>query len=254
MTTSPEPAAADRPLAGVTIAFDLDGTLVDTAPDLIGALNMVLAERGLAPVPAEAARHLVGRGARALIERGFADAGETLSDVEGEALTARFIDVYRDRIADESFAFEGLESSLERLTAAGAILCVCTNKPTGLSNLLLGKLNLTSRFAGVTGADSVPFKKPDGRHLIMAVEQAGGDPAYALMVGDSEADVAAARGAGLPVIVVPFGYTETPAAELGGDRLVTHYNAMFDAVLALAPRPPGAALRAAGPSAIATAS
>lgn len=253
MTTSPAPSP-DRPLSGVTVAFDLDGTLVDTAPDLIGALNAVLAERGLAAVPPEAARHLVGRGARALIERGFADAGEILTDIEGEALTARFIDIYRDRIADESFAFKGLEAALDRLSAAGARLCVCTNKPTGLSKLLLDKLSLRSRFAGVTGADSVPFRKPDGRHLIAAVEQAGGDPRFAVMVGDSEADVAAARGAGSPVIVVPFGYTETPPAELGGDLLVERYADLYDAVLALAPRPAEAALRGKSPSAIATAS
>ncbi len=234
MTTAPALPAAQR-LAGLTVAFDLDGTLVETAPDLIGSLNAVLAERGLAPVPTAAARHLVGRGAKALIQRGFADSGETLSDDEAEVLMARFIDVYRERIADESFAFPGVAQALDRLAAAGARLCVCTNKPTGLSNLLLNALGLADRFSGVTGADSVPFKKPDGRHLIAAVEAAGGNPAHCVMVGDSMPDVAAARAAGAPVIVVPFGYTETPAAELGGDRLVEHFDALFDAVIALAP-------------------
>ena len=233
MTTSPP---ADRPFEGLTIAFDLDGTLVDTAPDLMGSLNVVLAERGLAPLPLASARHLVGRGALALLERGFAEAGEVLSDEEGQALLVRFIDVYRGRIADESFAFDGLEAALDRLSAAGARLCVCTNKPTALSTLLIGKLGLTERFASVVGADSTPFRKPDGRHITDAVVKAGGDPARCIMVGDSEADVAAARSAAVPVIVVPFGYTETPPDQLGGDRLVEHYADLFDAVVALAPK------------------
>ena len=235
MTTAPSPI--DRPLDGLTVAFDLDGTLVDTAPDLIGSLNVVLVEQGLPPVPMAAARHLVGRGAKALIERGFSDAGETLDDEAAVTHMARFLDVYRGRIADESVVFEGVPEALDRLAAAGARLCVCTNKPTGLSRLLLDAVGLSRHFAGVTGADSVPHKKPDGRHLNAAVTEAGGDPARCLMVGDSLPDVAAARAAGAPVIVVPFGYTETPAAELGGDRLAEHYDALFDAVIALAPKP-----------------
>ena len=233
MTTSPP---ADAPLLGLTVAFDLDGTLVDTAPDLMGSLNVVLGERGLPALPLASARQLVGRGALALLERGFAEAGEPLGDVEGQALLARFIEVYRGRIADESVAFEGVGGALDRLSAAGALLCVCTNKPTALSNLLLGKLGLAQRFASVVGADSTPFRKPDGRHLTDAVRAAGGDPARCVMVGDSEADVAAARSAGAPVIVVPFGYTQTPPAELGGDLLVERFSDLFDAVVALAPK------------------
>jgi phosphoglycolate phosphatase len=235
VTTSP--ASDSRSLLGVTVAFDLDGTLVDTAPDLIGALNAVLAERGLPPVPLAAARHLVGRGARVLIERGFADAGLSLSAEETPALTARFLEIYRDRIADESRPFESVEPALDRLAQAGARLCVCTNKPTELSVLLLERLGLASRFSGVVGADSVPARKPDPGHFLAAVQAAGGDPARAVMVGDSPPDVAAARGAGAPVIVVPFGYTETPAAALGADRLIETFDALFDAVIALAPGP-----------------
>ena len=236
MTTSPpapSSAADARALEGWTLAFDLDGTLADTAPDLIGALNAVLGERGLPAVPTANARHLVGRGARALIERGFAEAGEPLDDVEGQALTARFIEIYRGRIADESFAFEGCAAALDALLTLGARLCVCTNKPTGLSRLLLEKLDLLGRFSGVTGADSVPFRKPDGRHLIDAVVAADGDPERCVMIGDSEADVAAARSAGRPVIVVPFGYTETPPEALGGDRLVSRFSDLEAAVLSI---------------------
>jgi phosphoglycolate phosphatase len=210
-------------LNGATIAFDLDGTLVDTAPDLIGALNVVLGECGLPPLPMQSARHLVGRGARRLIERGFTDAGEPLDEDRVQGLTTRFIEVYRSRIASESRPFPGLLEALDELDRAGARLCVCTNKLTGLSIELLDALELTSHFAAVIGADKTPAIKPDPRHFAAAVLAAGGDPARALMVGDSHNDVAAAKAAGAPVVLVSFGYTETPAAELGADLLIDHY-------------------------------
>jgi phosphoglycolate phosphatase len=211
-------------LAGATIAFDLDGTLVDTAPDLIGALNVVLGERGLPHVPEEAARVLVGRGARALIARGFQLAGEPLDDEEVDGLVTRFIEAYRARIASGSRPFPGLEPALQALSDAGAKLCVCTNKRSDLSLALLDALRLTGRFAAITGADRAPVRKPDPSHFLAAVEQAGGDPAYALMVGDSDNDVLSAHAAGAPVVVVDFGYTETPADQLGGDALISHFS------------------------------
>jgi phosphoglycolate phosphatase len=211
------------PLYGATVAFDLDGTLVDTAPDLIGALNVVLGERGLPPVNDDASRILVGKGARALIARGFALAGAALDEVEVGGLVARFIEVYRARIASESRPFEGLGAALDELSAAGARLCVCTNKRTDLSLALLDALDLTRRFASVTGADKAPRPKPDPSHFETAIREAGGDPAHALMVGDSINDVLSAKDAGAPVVVVSFGYTETPAAELGGDALIERF-------------------------------
>lgn len=236
-------------LTGATIAFDLDGTLVDTAPDLIGALNVVLGERGLAPVPLAAARHLVGRGARKLIERGFADAGEVLDEGQVGGLVARFLDAYRGRIAEESRPFPGVETALDRLAAAGAQACVCTNKPTDLALLLLDQLGLTGRFAAIIGPDRSPAPKPDPRHFLTAIAAAGGDPKRSLMVGDSAADVDAAHAAGQPVVVVSFGYTETPARDLGGDALIEHYDALPAAVVQLLAAP-GPRLRPAAPSAI----
>ena len=211
-------------LEGATIAFDLDGTLVDTAPDLIGSLNVVLGERRLPALPTEAARILVGRGARALIERGFQVAGEPLDDVEIPRLVARFIEVYRSRIASESRPFNGVEVALDALSERGAILSVCTNKPTALSILLLESLGMAKRFAAIIGADASPAPKPDPRHLLFAIEQAGGDPSRALMVGDSAADANAAKAAHIPVILVPFGYTDIPATELGADRMIDHFS------------------------------
>jgi phosphoglycolate phosphatase len=215
--------ASSGVLQGAVIAFDLDGTLVDTAPDLIGALNVVLGERGLPHVNDDASRILVGKGARALIARGFALAGAPLEEVEVGGLVTRFIEAYRARIASDSRPFEGLEAALSELSQAGARLCVCTNKRTDLSLALLDALDLTARFVSVTGADKAPRPKPDPSHFLAAVAEAGGDPARALMVGDSENDVLSAQAAGAPVVVVGFGYTETPADQLGGDALIHRF-------------------------------
>ena len=224
---------APASLAGATIAFDLDGTLVDTAPDLIGALNVVLGERKLPHVAPDAARVLVGKGARALIARGFALAGEPLAEDEVGGLVTRFVEAYRARIASESRPFEGVRPVLDELAGAGARLCVCTNKRTDLSLALLDALELTACFVSVTGADKAPRPKPDPSHFLAAIAQAGGDPAHALMVGDSDNDVRAAQAAGAPVVAVSFGYTETPPQDLGADALIADFAALPQAALAL---------------------
>ena len=211
-------------LKGATIAFDLDGTLVDTAPDLVGALNGLLHEQGLPTLALRTARVMVGRGARALIEQGFSAAGAPLDSNRAPALVERFIDIYRARIADESRPFEALEPCLDRLSAAGAALVVCTNKRTDLSLALLDALGLTARFAAVVGADLAPAPKPDASHLFAAIEAAGGRPSRAVMVGDSASDVGAARAANVPSVLVSFGYTEIPAADLGADWLIDHFD------------------------------
>jgi phosphoglycolate phosphatase len=184
---------------------------------------VVLAEQGLAPVPLAAARSMVGRGAKALIERGFKDAGATPDPARMDALFDRFIAVYLARIAEESLIFEGLEAALDLLAAEGALLAVCTNKRTDLSLALLGGLGLTGRFAAIVGPDQAPAAKPDPSHLLAAVAAAGGHPARALMVGDSITDVQAARAAGVPIVLVGFGYTETPAHELDSDAVIGHF-------------------------------
>jgi phosphoglycolate phosphatase len=216
-------------LAGAAIAFDLDGTLVDTAHDLIGTLNWLLAQEGHPPLPLAEARPFIGRGARWMIERGFQAAEAPLAPAEVQPLFERFIDRYTGHIADESRPFPGCVEALEALKAQGARLCVCTNKQTGLSTALLNALDLTRLFDAVIGSDSTPAIKPDRRHLETAIAAVGGDLARAIMVGDAATDAGAARAAGVPLILVSFGYTEIPARDLGPDILIDHFDELPDA-------------------------
>jgi phosphoglycolate phosphatase len=220
---------ADPPLAGATIVFDLDGTLVDTAPDLVSTLNLLLAREGIAALPLVEARDMIGQGARALIARGFAAAGAPLDDEKLSALFADFIAHYLAHIADESRPFPGVIAAIDVLTAEGARLAVCTNKRTDLSVALLDALDLTHRFAAVVGADAAPAAKPSAAHLVATVERAGGRMERAVMVGDSASDAGAARAAGVPLVLVSFGYTDTPARELGADVLIDHFDDLPEA-------------------------
>jgi phosphoglycolate phosphatase len=219
-----------KDLGGAVVAFDLDGTLVDTAPDLIGTLNQILAEHGHAGLPLEASRTIVGRGARVMLERGFAAAGETLAPDRMEALFAHFIALYRARIDMASRPFPGLEAALDALEAAGAALAVCTNKPTDLSVDLLEKLGLAPRFRAIVGPDAAGAYKPDPRHLIAAIEAAGGDIGRALLVGDSRADADAALAANVPMVAVSFGYSDIPPAALAAGALIDHFDELPAAV------------------------
>jgi len=211
-------------LAGATIAFDLDGTLVDTAPDLVGTLNVLLAEVGLRPLSLREARPFIGRGAAWLVQRGFQAAGAVVPAERAQALFDRFIARYLAHIADESAAFPGVENALGVMKAAGARLAVCTNKRTDLSVALLDALGLSHWFDAVTGADAAPAAKPDPRHLALAVEMAGGSLERAVLVGDAATDAGAARAAGAGLVLVSFGYSEIPAAELAPDVLIHHFD------------------------------
>jgi phosphoglycolate phosphatase len=209
-------------LQGATIAFDLDGTLVDTVGDLIGSMNTVLAEETLSPFPVEAGRRLIGHGVSAAVQRAFAEKGVALKGAPLAGMVDRFTEIYRGRIAQESRAFEGVPEALDRLAAAGARLAICTNKRTALSMALLDALDLTSRFAFVAGGDLVA-QKPDPRLLHYAIQQAGGTPDRALFVGDSMVDQATARAAGVPVVGVTFGYVPTPLRAEDFDALINSF-------------------------------
>lgn len=221
---------SDRDLEGWTIAFDLDGTLVDSAPDLIGTLNRMLVEEGLPPVPMESASTLIGSGARALLVHGFEAAGAPVERAKSDELFERFLVDYAAHIADGSQPFEGVVETLERLSERGAILVVATNKRSDLSELLLGKLDLTRHFAAIVGPDRVSARKPSGAHLKEAVAIAGGDPERAIMVGDAAPDADAARDAGMPCILTTFGFTPTPVEDLGGDVLIDAFEDAEEAI------------------------
>lgn len=220
----------ERDLEGWTIAFDLDGTLVETHVDLVGTLNRMLVEHGLPEAPMDSAASLIGGGARALLQHGFEKAGASWDEARAPALFEAFIADYVEHIADHSRPFDGVVETLERLAERGAILCVATNKRTDLSVLLLDRLDLTRHFAVVAGPDRVSARKPSGVHLKEAVTLAGGDPAQAIMVGDAPPDAQAARDAGMPCIVATFGYSPIAPEDLGGDVLIDAFEDVEEAI------------------------
>jgi phosphoglycolate phosphatase len=213
-----------------TIVFDLDGTLVDTAPDLINALNHILVREGMPPVPLHSARTMIGAGARRLLERGLELDGRAFEPADINRLTVDFIDHYAAHIADASRPFEGLEAALDDLAARGCRFAVCTNKLEWLSKLLLDRLGLSARFSAICGADTFGISKPDPAILRQTVARAGGEMSSTLMVGDAGPDIGVARRAGVPVIGVTFGYTEVPIAELKPDLLIHHMKELPAAV------------------------
>ena len=216
-----------------TIVFDLDGTLVDSAPDLIDTLNFVLRAEGITPLPFELARPMIGHGARVLLERGFDALGRTCAPADMDRMFKAYIEHYAGRIAQLTRPYPGLDGALDTLTQQGCVLAVCTNKLEWLSVKLLDALALTPRFAAICGQDSFGMAKPDPEILRRTIAKAGGDPANAVMIGDSATDVRTAQAAGIPVVVVDFGYPDESLAALKPDRTISHYDALPEAVFGL---------------------
>ncbi len=212
------------------VVFDLDGTLAETAPDIMRVLNVILVREGLPALPLERARELVGAGARALISRGFKVSGRPLDAQTLEQLFEDFLLIYADDVASHSHLFDGVLGALDQLSLEGYLLAVCTNKPILHTRLILDHFGIAQRFASVAGRDSFPFHKPDPRHLTLTIEAAGGDPARAVMIGDSRTDIATAKAAGIPTICVPFGYTDVPIETLEPDLVIQHFDALPAAV------------------------
>jgi len=215
------------------LVLDLDGTLAETAPDLIDALNHVLAGEGIAPVPLKAARSLLGAGGRTMIERGYQRVGRALTKAQLDGLFVEFLAFYNAHIADKSTLFPGVRASLDLFRADGWKLAVCTNKLEHSSLLLLEKLGVLDYFAFVCGQDTFGVAKPDPKPLLETVARSGGLPGRSVMVGDSVTDIRTAQAAGMPVVAVDFGYTDVPVSELGPDRVISHFDALHEAVASL---------------------
>ncbi|MBB3452942.1 phosphoglycolate phosphatase [Rhizobium sp. BK313] len=206
------------------VVFDLDGTLVDTAPDLISSLNHTIAALDLAPVGYDNLTHLVGHGAQAMIERACRLRGHALGSGDLPPLLQRFIAHYTETMPGDSKPFPGIVNAMDTLKAAGFGLAVCTNKLEKLAVTLIERLNLTHYFDVVTGGDTFAVRKPDAQHLIGTIERAGGMVTCAVMVGDSANDILVAQNAGIPSIAVPFGYSDVGVETLGPSRVIAHYD------------------------------
>jgi phosphoglycolate phosphatase len=215
---------------GWTLVFDLDGTLIDTAPDLAAATNHVLASHGLAALDEKEIRPFVGHGALKMIEEAMAAHGRRLAQKELYDLFELFIVYYAANIAVKSRPYGGVVLALEKFKAQGATLAVCTNKLEAHALALLRALDMSRYFAAITGRDSLGAYKPDARHLTGTIGLANGDAARAIMIGDSETDILTAKNAGIPVIAVDFGYSQEPVRSFAPDIVISHYDQLEGAI------------------------
>ncbi len=223
MSDRSSPAPADRLDAPATLVIDLDGTLVDTVADLARALNQLLATQDLGRLPESTVRKLVGRGVGRLVEWGLEAAGGRPDGQQLPELIQAFKDIYERDPASHSRPYDGVIETLDRWRGEAHTLAVCTNKPQAPSDLILRDLALAPYFAAVAGGDRFDVRKPEAGHLTGTIELAGGDPGRAVMIGDSITDLDAARAAGIPIVLVDYGYTAQPAADLGADAVVSSF-------------------------------
>ena len=216
--------------SSTTLLLDLDGTLVDTAPDLTAALNHVLASHSLKPVRVDQIRDVVGVGAVACLKKGFLINGYPFDEASLADGRSQFIDYYTANICRESQLYANVEQVLKHLKGAGHNLGVCTNKPEALAIALLTSIGIAPLFDTICGSDTVANRKPHPDHILTALERACGEVGACVMVGDTRADVEAAKAAGIPVIVMAYGYSDIPAQDLGSDLVLDAFSALPDAL------------------------
>jgi phosphoglycolate phosphatase len=215
---------------GLSVVFDLDGTIVDTAPDLVIATNRTLNAFDIDAVDEAVVKRFVGHGSKAMLHAAVKYLGYNVGERELDEMSDRFIAFYGENIAGESRPFPGLVEALTELARGGALLGVCTNKRENLSLKLLQALDLRDHFGAVLGADTLTVRKPDPAHLLETVARLGGDPARAVMVGDSETDAKTAKAARIPFIAVSFGYRNCAIEELGADAVIDHFDELIPAL------------------------
>lgn len=222
-----------------TIVFDLDGTLVDSVPDLAGSLDTLMEEKGLAPIGVAITRGLIGHGIPNLVRRAFLERGIEWQEEAGAAAVERFTEIYGARVSQETLPYPDVEAILEQLAAQGWRMAVCTNKMERFARQIVDDLGLSRFFAVVAGPDTFGVGKPNPRHLIETATAAGGAQPI-LFVGDSEVDVATGKAAGVPVIALTYGYTKTPLDGLGADRLIDAFAELPKAIASLQAEQPAA--------------
>ena len=213
------------------LIFDLDGTLVDTAPDLIQATNHVLQSIGRRPVSYQEFRGFVGHGAMNLIERGTLATGTAVDPATLKRLHRDFLDYYGENISVHSKIFDGILGLLDEAAARGLKMGVCTNKVEGLSHKLLDELGLAKWFEAVVGGDTLPIMKPDPAPYREVAKRLGVDATRTIMFGDSETDIRTAHNTGVPVVAVTFGYTAQPVETFDPTHVINHYDEAWPIVL-----------------------
>ncbi len=236
MSAAP-PNHISRPAANPVLLCDLDGTLIDSAPDLTAAVGALLAHEGRRPLSVEAIKTMIGDGVPTLIERAFAATGGAPAADELAALVARYMPMYESRMTELTRPYPGALEALRALKEAGWRLAVCTNKPEAPSRAIVAALGFGGLFEALAGGDSFPVKKPDPGHLLGLLGRMGAAPASAVMLGDGQNDVLAARRAGLPMIAVAHGYGRVPAQALGADLVIESFSELPGALASLGRAP-----------------
>lgn len=212
------------------IVFDLDGTLVESAPDLAATTNVLLARRGRRQVELSELRSMVGKGARVMLDKAFAATGEPASDAELKQMIPEYLEYYGEHVSDLTLPFPGVIKALDTLKERGCPLGVCTNKFEGLSNKLLKALEMDHYFDAVLGGDTLDIRKPNPEHILETIRRLGGSSDNAVMVGDSNNDIDAAKAGGVASVAVTFGYTDIPPEKLGADRVISHFDELIPAI------------------------
>ena len=218
-----------------TIVFDLDGTIADTAADLIDEANAALIAEGFRPARADVIRRGVGYGARTMLDHALSSSGQSADGAQFGRLTERLVQHYEEHIANKTRLFPGFLETANQLRGRGVRFALCTNKLDRLVTKLLSALRIATLFDAKAGRDTFPFHKPDPRHITELVSRAGGALPFAIMIGDSEADIAAARGAGIPVLAVRFGYAAVAPEDLGADAILDGFEDLPDLIGAFLP-------------------
>jgi phosphoglycolate phosphatase len=219
-----------------TVIYDLDGTLIDSARDMCVAVSRVLADHGLPPITDQDARIFMGQGSKVTVGKAFAKNGRTLDDAALSAATREFVRYYEADPVSHTTAFDGVTDVVGRFDRLGLRQGVCTNKFERPARIILEHLKLMPPISDVAGADTFPVHKPDPKHILMLLERMGGNPERTVMIGDSIHDAEAAHSAGIPAVLVSWGYTARPARELGADAVIDRFDSLPDALNRLAAR------------------